>query len=539
MLSSRTRATLLVSCAAAAAAALALPATASAATDDRATANAPLRGLDHPDAIDGKYIVVLKTAPSAGAQADQALDASVERAEDAGADVTREYGEAINGYAATMSDSEVKKAQQDPNVAYVEADRTITVEGTRSAPPWGLDRIDARTGLDNTITTQGDGTGATVYVIDTGIHNRSEFAGRMGTGYTAITDGVGTDDCAGHGTHVAGTVASTTHGVAPGARVVPVRVLGCDGSGSTSGVIAGVNWVTANHAANAVANMSLGGGVSTALDNAVNASIASGVTYVAAAGNSNADACGSSPARAPQVITVAATARTDAQATYSNWGTCVDLYAPGTSVTSLSKNDTGTASMSGTSMASPHVAGAAALYLQNHPGSTPAQVAAGLIADSTPNVVTSVRTGTPNRLLYVGSTGTTNPPVTTQPSTPTPSNTTAVPSTQPAVPTTVPAGSGCSATLKLDNSWSSGFQATVTITAGSKPITGWKAVFSLPGGASVGQLWNGTLSASGSSAVVTNTAWNGGLAAAASTTFGFTGTGAVPTSAVAVTCSPA
>ena len=255
------------------------------------------------------------------------------------------------------------------------------------------------------------------YIIDTGIRStHSDFGGRATSGYDAI-DGGSADDCNGHGTHVAGTVGGTTYGVAKGVSLVAVRVLDCGGSGTTSGVIAGVNWVTSNHGAGqpAVANMSLGGGASSALDTAVSNSIADGVTYALAAGNSNANACNSSPARTPNAITVGATTSSDARASFSNYGTCVDIFAPGSSITSAwYTSNTATNTISGTSMASPHVAGAAAVYLEANPSATPAQVASALIAAATTGKVTSPGTGSPNRLLYIAPPGGggTNPPPT-------------------------------------------------------------------------------------------------------------------------------
>ncbi|GLY26845.1 S8 family peptidase [Kineosporia sp. NBRC 101731] len=399
-------------------------------------------GTSDPDAIPGQYIVVLKAPPTGEDGA--ALDGAVDRAEDRGAEVTQEYGDALNGYAAQMSAAELAKAQLDPAVAYITADQTVSIDGSRTVPSWGQDRIDARSGLDNTLTTAGNGSGVTAYVIDTGVRStHSDLAGRVLSGYTAISDGRGTQDCQGHGTHVAGTIGGTKYGVAPAVKIVPVRVLSCQGSGTSSDVIAGINWVTANRVNPAVVNMSLGGSYNSALDSAVNASIASGVTFAVAAGNEARDACGTSPAGVPKALTVAASTKADANASFSNFGTCVDLYAPGESIGSdYYTSDTATAVMSGTSMAAPHVAGAAALYLQANPGAAPAAVASALTANAASRVLSSVPGGTPNLLLYVGSaTSTPTPtPVTPTPTTaPTATPTTPVPTASPIVtPTSAP-----------------------------------------------------------------------------------------------------
>ncbi len=252
----------------------------------------------------------------------------------------------------------------------------------------------------------------TAYIIDTGIRPTvSDFGGRASIGTDTVGDGQNGVDCNGHGTHVAGTIGGTKYGVAKSVSLVAVRVLDCSGSGTWSGVIAGIDWVTAHHTANAVANMSLGGGASSAVDTAVANSVASGVTYAVAAGNSNADACTSSPARAPSAITVGATTSTDARASYSNFGTCVDLFAPGSGITSdWNTSDTATNTISGTSMATPHVVGSAALYLGDNKGSSPATVTTALLNAATPNKVTAAGAGSPNLLDFVGASV---PPVTT------------------------------------------------------------------------------------------------------------------------------
>jgi subtilisin family serine protease len=350
-----------------------------------------------------QYIVTLNTPPGASAAAAASLTAKH------GGQVERVYSSALNGYAAHMNANQAAAVANDPNVSSVEQDGYVSIDATQSpAPSWGLDRIDQRDRpLDNAYTPPNAGTNVTAYIIDTGIYvSHSDFGGRASVGTDTVGDqAVGAPgygiDCNGHGTHVAGTVGGTTYGVAKSVSLVAVRVLSCAGSGSWAGVISGIDWVTAHHAANAVANMSLGGGFSSSVNTAVANSVASGVTYAIAAGNSNADACNYSPASTPTAITVGATQSDDLRASYSNYGTCVDLFAPGTGITS-DWNNGGTNTISGTSMATPHVTGSAALYLSAHPGSSPAQVTTGLLTAATVGDVTSPGTGSPNLLDYVG-----------------------------------------------------------------------------------------------------------------------------------------
>ncbi len=313
------------------------------------------------------------------------------------------YQHALRGFAVHMKKPEAEALADDYRVLYVEEDGEVGIVASETGATWGLDRIDQRDlPLNSTYTYDQMGTTVHVYVLDTGIRaTHVEFAGRVGNGYTAIADGNGTNDCHGHGTHVSGTIGGTTYGVAKNVTLHPVRVLDCNGSGTVSGVVAGIDWVTTNHVTPAVANMSLGGGAATSLDDAVARSAAAGVTYAVAAGNSGDYACNYSPARAPDALTVGATMNTDARASFSNFGTCVDLFAPGYSITSAYyTSDTATAAMSGTSMASPHVAGAAALYLETDPTATPAEVAYAIATLATPNHVTDPGTGSPNLLLY-------------------------------------------------------------------------------------------------------------------------------------------
>jgi subtilisin family serine protease len=311
------------------------------------------------------------------------------------------YQHALNGFAVEMTEAQAEALSNDFRVKFVEEDSIVTADATQSNPPWGLDRIDQRNRpLNATYTFNWTGAGVRVYVIDTGIlTSHTQFGGRASNVFDAF-GGSGTD-CNGHGTHVAGTIGGSTYGVAKSSLPRGVRVLNCSGSGSNSGVISGVDWVRLNHIAPAVANMSLGGGISSALDTAVNNLSNAGVTIAVAAGNSNANACNSSPARAANAITVGSTTTTDARSSFSNFGTCLDLFAPGSGILSAwFSSTTATATLSGTSMASPHVAGAAALYKQANPSASAATIRNALVNNATANVVTNAGTGSPNRLLY-------------------------------------------------------------------------------------------------------------------------------------------
>jgi subtilisin family serine protease len=320
----------------------------------------------------------------------------------AGATVHFRYGAALRGFAATIPPAAVEGVRRNPNVSFIEADGLVFVSDVQSNPPsWGLDRIDQRSlPLSGSYEYQNRGEGVRAYILDTGIKlDHVEYAGRAVSGRDIIDNDADASDCHGHGTHVAGTVGGTNVGIAKSVTLVGVRVLNCQGSGSWSQVIAGVDWVTANHVKPAVANMSLGGGFSAALNTAVANSIAAGVTYALAAGNSNADACGTSPASTPSALTVGASTSGDQRSSFSNFGTCVDLFAPGSSITS-SVISGGYQSWNGTSMAAPHVAGVAALYLAANPTATAAQVGSAILGGATTNVLGGIGSGSPNRLLY-------------------------------------------------------------------------------------------------------------------------------------------
>lgn len=361
--------------------------------------------------IPNQYIVVLKD--DVGDVETEAINLA--RDFDGDRNGGHTYHRALKGFSVRMSEQQALRLANDPRVEFVEEDGVVSLGTTQTGATWGLDRIDQRDlPLNGTYTYTPTGTGVKAYIIDTGIRaTHTQFAGRVISGFTAINDGLGTNDGNGHGTHVSGTVGGSTYGVAKNVTLVAVRVLDSAGNGTDSGVISGIDFVTSDHQAGqpAVANMSLGGGASTALDTALNNSINDGVTYAVAAGNETQDACNVSPARVPNAITVGSTTTSDARSSFSNFGTCVDIFAPGSSITSSwNTSDTATNTISGTSMATPHVTGVAALFLETNPTATPAQVAAAIINSSTPNKVTGAGTGSPNRLLYSLLTGAPPPP---------------------------------------------------------------------------------------------------------------------------------
>ncbi|WP_328740518.1 S8 family peptidase [Streptomyces erythrochromogenes] len=359
-------------------------------------AEGTVHGLGAPGAVDGSFVVI--------------LDASANKedlAKKYGGKLERAYGSKVNGFSASgLTEKEAKRLAADPAVGTVVQNKRFTISETQEKPPsWGLDRIDqAATAGDQKYTyPDGGGEGVTAYVIDTGVRTtHKDFGGRATSGFDAIDNDETADDGNGHGTHVAGTIAGAAHGVAKKAKIVAVRVLDDNGSGTTEQVVAGIDWVTQNHSGPSVANMSLGGGADEALDAAVKRAIDAGVSFAVAAGNESSDAGQGSPSRVPEALTVASSTEDDQQSDFSNFGAVVDLYAPGSEITSAwNDSDTGVKTISGTSMASPHVAGAAALYLAAHPSATPADTAAALTGAATKGAIKNPSSGTANKLLKV------------------------------------------------------------------------------------------------------------------------------------------
>ena len=355
-----------------------------------------IRDAGGPDAIKDSYLVVLKAGTNAGIDG---LAATY------GATVTTTYRHALSGFSATMGDKQAAQLAADPAVAYVEQDHVVSLAATQDDPPsWGLDRVDERPlPLDGKYTYDVVGSVVNVYVIDTGIRiTHDDFGNRASYGRDTVNDDNDAGDCNGHGTHVAATVGGSTYGVAKGVDLIAVKALNCEGHGTVSSIVEGVDWVTAHHVSPAVANMSLTRDGSDAIDDAVRGSIAAGVTYTIAAGNNDGrNACEKTPARVSQAITVGATDKNDARSSFSNTGNCIDVFAPGRDIVSAgTASDTASATKSGTSMAAPHVAGAAALFLAKKPNATPGQVHEAIVENATYGRLTGIGSGSPNRLLY-------------------------------------------------------------------------------------------------------------------------------------------
>lgn len=366
-----------------------------------ATTNSVLGSSEAKGIIKNQYIVILNKDVGSSNEFAQGI------AKQHGGKVLQTYDAVLKGFAIYLPDvagtAFVEAMKKNPKVVSVENDTIIKVDATtQSNPDWGLDRIDQKNlPLDSAYSYLQTGSGTTAYIVDTGIlSTHQQFSGRVLSGYTAISDGNGTSDCHGHGTHVAGTVGGSTYGVAKNVSLVPIRILGCDGSGASSNVIAGLDWILKNGKKPAVVNMSLGGEANASLDSAVENLFNNGYVMVVAAGNSNTDACSSSPARVSKAITVAATDSTDTRASYSNYGSCVDIFAPGSQInSSWIGSNTATKVLNGTSMATPHVVGVVAEMLQSTPTATPQTISNNLLNQASNNVVKNP-SGSPNRLLY-------------------------------------------------------------------------------------------------------------------------------------------
>ncbi|MDX8205972.1 S8 family peptidase [Acinetobacter pittii] len=366
-----------------------------------ATTNSVLGSSEAKGIIKNQYIVILNKDVGSSNEFAQGI------AKQHGGRVLQTYDAVLKGFAIYLPDvagtAFVEAMKKNPKVVSVENDTIMKIDATtQSNPDWGLDRIDQKNlPLDSAYSYSQTGSGTTAYIVDTGIlSTHQQFSGRVLSGYTAISDGNGTSDCHGHGTHVAGTVGGSTYGVAKNVSSVPIRILGCDGSGASSNVIAGLDWILKNGKKPAVVNMSLGGEANASLDSAVENLFNNGYVMVVAAGNSNTDACSTSPARVSKAITVAATDSTDTRASYSNYGSCVDIFAPGSQInSSWIGSNTATKVLNGTSMATPHVVGVVAEMLQSTPTTTPQTISTNLLNQASSNVVKNP-SGSPNRLLY-------------------------------------------------------------------------------------------------------------------------------------------